>query len=247
MFFGLRRGSNPVGSGRRPRAKVVVGVESLEGKQLLSGAGVARPAVQAADFGLPGTLRVARFNQPGPILNEVGPGFGVKIARFYQYYTGPIRAELNATGVKGRISGDTLQLTGIVAGQIPQTPTSADEESFYYFGINRGGATFPGPFPRKPRVTFDSVVIVGVTQNGIGAIVQTDPNSFTALDPAAVTLNTDSFRVDVPLSLLPSTGAPASQYRVTFFPATEAPLTSFNSIASFVPEGRTFRVSSPRH
>ena len=245
MVFGKRKGMSTAGAGRRRGPlKAIVGVESLEGKLLLSHAGVAKahPALSAADVGLPGTLAVARFNQPGPIRNEIGDGHAVKVARFYKYYTGPIRSELNATGAKAQIVGDNLALTGIVAGKIPTTPTSADQESYYYFGINRGGATAPGPFPGRPNVTFDSVVIVGVTQAGIGSIVQTDGSTYTALDPSAVTVSGNDFHVTVPLSLLPSTGAAPNHYRVSFFPATEAPLTTFNSIASFAPEGRTFRV-----
>ena len=57
-------------------------------------------------------------------------------------------------------------------------------------------------------------MIVGVTQAGTGAIVQTSGSSFTALDPSAVTVNTNDIHVTVPLSQLPSTGASPSQYRV---------------------------------
>ena len=151
MFFGMRKGSSPAGEGRRRSAsKAVVDVESLEGKLLLSHAGtahLAHPALSAADTGLPGTLQVARFNQPGPIRNEVGVGYADKVVRFYKYYTGPILGQLNAAGAKAQIVGDNLLLTGIVGGKIVANPTSAGAEEYYYFGINRGGATTPAPSP----------------------------------------------------------------------------------------------------
>ncbi len=247
MFLGLRMGLRPGEPARRRVApKAVVAVESLEGKLLLSHAGAAQTTVPTAGFGLPGTLQVNRLNQPGPILNEIGIGQSVKVARFYKYYTGAFRGELNATGSKAQVVGDQLNLTGIVGGKIAAKPTSAAREAFYYFGINRGGATGTGPFPGRPRINFDALVIVGVTQQGSAAVVQTSGSSITSLDPSLLKLGTDNVKVSVPLSLLPTTGAPASQYRVSFFPASEAPLTRFNSIASFAPEGRTIRVSTAR-
>ena len=261
-------GGQPAGPGRR-RARVAV--EALEGKALLSHLSIApkaHPQVQAAQVtesaGLPGNLNIRRFNQPGPIKERIGPGFAVKVPRFYGLYSGPLgypadpnnaaspgntlNGFLNASGLKAYVEGNNLVLTGIIAGFIQTAPTSDLQSAYYNFGINRGGATTPGPFPGRAGVAFDAVVTVGITPAGIGATVTTlDPTTlevtgFTVLSPTQIATKTDAVQVQVPLSLLPSTGAAVSKYRVNFFPSDTSPPNNFNDLASFLPEDSTIRV-----
>ena len=277
MSNGSRRG--PAAGGPRPvsgRRRAAVAVEPLEGRSLLSHIGghhlaPAVAEVQGAAFhGLSGDSSVRRFNQPGPLKDSFGPGFAIKVPRFYGYYTGPIgfptatstpkgsttappsgnplNGYLNAAGAKAYIVGNTLQLTGIIAGFIQATP-GPGQEAFYNFGINRGGASAPGPIFQRDRITFDSVVTVGITQKGVGATVTLlNPSTLATvktihLKASSVTTNFDAVKVTVPLNDLPSTGAAPSQYRVNFFPTDAAPPKTFNDIASFLPEDNTFPVA----
>ena len=269
---GLRAGSD-----RRRRR---LAVETLEEKALLSGLHpVLHPHVQAAQVAstnamLTGDENVRRFNQPGPIKERIGPGFAVKVPRFYGYYTGPVgfptarvdptastatapsgnplNGYLNASGLKAYVEGNNLVLTGIIAGSL-QTSPGPGQEAFYNFGINRGGATSPGPIFQRGGVAFDAVVTVGITTSGIGATVTTlDPKTlqvtgFNVLDPSQVATKTDAVQVQVPLSTLPSTGADPGHYRVNFFPTDVSPPAHFNDIASLLPENGSIRVRTLRH
>jgi len=268
-------GGLKAGPGRR-RSRLAV--ESLEAKALLSHVSIGHhadaplhPPVEAAQAAaataaLPGNLHIRRFNQPGPIKERIGEGFAVKVPRFYGLYTGPLgypadpnnakspgstlNGYLNASGLKAYVEGNNLVLTGIIAGFIQASPTSDLQSSYYNFGINRGGATRPGPFPGRAGVTFDSVVTVGITPSGIGATVTTlDPRTFqttgfTVLNPYQVATKTDAVQVIVPLSLLPSTGASPGHYRVNFFPSDTSPPNNFNDLASFLPEDSSIRVKT---
>ena len=268
MSMDSRRGPSLDASGRRRAARP--GLETLEGKALMSHGGLTNAGLHTQDVIVPGVLPVdisiRRFNQPGPIRDIIGPGFATKIARFNGYYVGPVgfpattdatatnapaastnNGYLNATGAKAYVEGSNLVLTGIISGTVQPTP-AAGQESFYNFGINRGAATAPGPFYGKPKVTFDSVVQVGFTAAGPYATVTTlDVNTgavtgTTNLPVSSIATKTDAVQVLVPLSALPSTGLPASRYRVSFFPSDKAVPANFNDIASVLPENNTFQV-----
>ena len=211
---------------------------------------------------LPADISIRRFNQPGPILNIIGPGFATKLPRFNGLYVGPVgfpattdpnavnapsaslvNGYLNASGAKAYVEGGNLVLTGIIAGVVQPSP-AAGQESFYNFGINRGAATAPGPFFGKPKVAFDSVVQVGFTAAGPYATVTTldvhtgAVTGTTSLPVSNIATKTDAVQVLVPLSALPSTGFPVAKYRVSFFPSDKAVPANFNDIASVLPENK---------
>ena len=227
----------PGGSRRRQ----AVAVESLEGRALLTHMAIAPHAATHA------TADVLKpfITHPGPIHDEIGVGYAVKIPRLYPFYTGPKRAELNAAGLKAQLDGQgNLVLTGIVAGgDIPQTPTSTDLEGHYFFGINRGGVTTAGQIPHRPGIVFDAIVEVDITQAGIATYVA-DTNTGAAQDLPAGSLlfKPSALQVTVPLTLLPSTGAPPENYTVAFATGSEASTGSVNSLASFAPEFRNVQV-----
>lgn len=242
----LRR---PHAGGKRTPVRASVTIESLEGRALLSH--LAQPAphhptIQAEVQG----PRAPHQNHPGPILNEIGIGYAVKVPRFYPFYTGAKRAELNAAGARAFLdSNGNLNLVGIIAGQINKTPKTAAQNEFYVWGIDRGHGKIPGPFPGRPNITFDSVVVVAVTQQGVsGTVRDLDTGRSLAIPTGSITLNRDDVKVVLPAQLLLTAGgAPTSVPKVTFYPRSDLTPGNFKSIASFAPEGRDFPIDLNPH
>jgi hypothetical protein len=244
MKWGRASSGPGAGSARRPARATPAEVEALEGRALLSRTIVIS---NPHDLGVP---LVYRGPDIGPIHNIVGNGFAVKESRFYPYYRGPKRIDLNAVAARGLVTPDnqTIILRGITVDPLPKTITDPTQSDFYFFGINRGGATPPGPFPGRPHVTFDAVVGVALTPNGLTGFVK-DLNSnapAVALPAGSVSMKFNVIRLAAPLSLLPPTaaGITPAQYQVNFFSAN-TPTLDFNQIASFVPDFRDFPVAAP--
>ena len=239
----------PEGAGdvhRRPR-RAAVTVESLEGRELLSHVSPfhARLTHAVAPIVIPPPL-----NSPGPIVGQVGLGFAVKSPRFYPGYVGPRRAELNAAGAKGLLTnqGD-LVLTGIIAANgVLTTPASAAEEAFYSFGIDRGGAPFPGPIPGRPGIKFDTVVTVSVLQTGITAsVTDLDTGVVTPISTDNLVFKQNALQVTVPASVVATfTGSGPAPVRATFWASNSSLPGDFQSIASFAPEFRGFVIAVGR-
>jgi len=170
----------------------------MEGRALLSrmglGAGHGPTHGEVAELG--------RHDQERGIL--AGAGMVRKFPMFYPFYTGPRQPYLNVVSGSGRIVNNILVLTGNMAGRIPTRPANEAQESYFVFGLNRGGAAV-APFFQRPGVRFDSVVVVSVEAEGISArLVRFEsPSSPVDLPAGAVSVRHNTVQVKVPLSLLP--------------------------------------------
>jgi hypothetical protein len=238
-IFPFRRGRSRPGP-RRRGSSPAASLETLEGRTLLSHA----PGRRLAHLGMtPAEVRplpAPGFQHLGQIRNEVGVGHAIKVARFYPYYTGPKLGQINAAGAKAFLDGrGNLILSGIVAGTVGNPPESSDEEGFYGFGIDRGAAPRPGPFPGRPRITFDSYVEVSVQQSGVtAAFVDLTTGTVTPLPAESVVLGNDNVKVGVPTSLLGT-----SNFTVNFWTQDTQAVGDFRHVASFAPEFRNFPVA----
>jgi hypothetical protein len=187
--------------------------------------------------------------QGGQSHGVIKVGFATKSPRFYEIYTGPKRGDLDAVKATATLINhdQALVLTGKMAGKIDTSPAGVSDQSFYVFGINRGGAAAIGPFKNRPDVRFDAVVVVSVTPSGTTAAVNDLKSGVrTSLPDSALTIRGNTVQVVVPAGLLPSTGVPISQYRVNLWPRSALPPAGDNTIASFVPEFTTFRVAESK-
>ncbi len=249
MIFSIKPGGtlpeSRARSARRAHA-TAVSVEALEGRTLLSHGGNRPPVLVTTGLQTP---MVFRGPDPGPIHNVVGHGFAIKVPRFYAWYHGQKRAELNGASALALTTPDqsTLFLSGQVAGQLPTKTSGPGVNDFYVFGINRGRATGPGPFPGRPRVVADAAVVVAITSTGVTGYVKdlTSPTPAVALPASSITIKADTLHLAVPTSLLPSTGAAGpGRYQVNFWTSDAVPSTDFTHVASFVPEFRDFPVAT---
>jgi hypothetical protein len=231
---------------RRASSKVVVTVESLEGRRLPSMMMLPSPGAPASYTGMGGAGNGGGSSQSAAG-TTIKVGSATKKPHFYELYTGPMRPDLDAVAATANLTdhNQRLVLTGTMAGKIDRSPTVAADQSFFVFGINRGSATNPGPFPDRPDIRFDAVVAVSVVMGGIGASTTDLITGVTSSLPAsAVSVRGKMVTVVVPTSLLPSTGFALNQYRVNLWPRSELPPADFHTVASFVPETTTFRVGS---
>jgi hypothetical protein len=232
--------ARPHRTGRRD----VVGIESLEGRDLPSMMMPHALIASAADGFMGPALKGTATSQ-----GSIQTGSATKKPRFYEFYTGPLRDDLNAVKATATLINrrQTLVLTGTVVGKIDTAPADESDESYYAFGINRGGATAPGPFPGRPDIRFDAVVVVSVEGEGVtGSVTDLKSRSSTELPDSAVSIQGNMVKIKVPTSLLPSTGATLGRYRVNHWPRSELPPADFHTVASFVPVSTTFRVASRR-
>src|SRR5262249_11703401 len=85
-------------------------------------------------------------------------GVVTKKPHFYEFYTGPKLAELNAVKASAQLSanGQNFTFTGTNKGRINKTP------AVYVWGVDRSGNLSPGPFMNRPNIKFDAVVIVSL-------------------------------------------------------------------------------------
>jgi hypothetical protein len=237
----------------------LVGVETLEGRTLLS-----YLVVVSNHKVIPIETGDARDNEP---LFSNGLAFKHQ-AHFYPFYTGPKRPELNGVQATAKITGNlntdgNLILSGTVAGPIIQRPRNAAEEAVYTFAIDRGGASEDGPFPGRPRIRFDTVVVVAIRPTGTSAYVQLNNPStnqpltpiqrFSSIPGSSFTIQGNVITVTLPLmltsgtpptttNLLPSSGKAIDQWNVNFFTRNPAQKPDFHSVASLTPEFTEFQV-----
>ena len=216
-------------SGRKKR-NAAIGVESLEGRALLSGP-------SAYIYGRP------------PVMMSTGPaahgshhasGIVKKAPHFYNVYTGPKLAELNAVKASGELAANgTFTFTGTNARAITTGP------EVYDWGIDRSGHLSPGPFTGRPNIEFDAVVHVSLDSSltATAKVIDESSGVTTVLPSRSVRIRGRTIAVTVAGSLLPSTGLTPSQYRFDYWPEGGGRPAS-SSVASFTPERTTAQVGT---
>jgi hypothetical protein len=162
------------------------------------------------------------------------PGTATKAAHFYQFYTGPKLAELNAVKASAALSADgsMFTFTGTNAGRINKAP------AVYVWGVDRNGNLPPGPFTGRPNVRFDALVVVSLDSSltPTARVIDIANGTSTTLTAGSATLSGKTVSVAVPASLLPSTGVSPSQYRFNYWPEDGVTPASSAVVASFLPE-----------
>jgi len=169
-------------------------------------------------------------------------GIVTKSPHFYEAYTGPRWAELNAVRASARLSsGGNFTFTGTNQGKITKAP------AVYVWGIDRNGNLPSGPFTNRPNIKFDAVVVVTLNASHTPSadVMDLTNMTMTALPAGSATVHGSTVSVTVPAGLLPSTGLDPSQYRFNFWPEDGGPPVS-SSVASFVPEFTTAQVGSSK-
>lgn len=167
-------------------------------------------------------------------------GIAVKAPHFYEDYVGPKLAELNAVAVAGELlPNGSFDFIGVNQGRIdPNTRAT------FVFGVDRNGKLSPGPFPGRPDIRFDVVIVVklapGLTPSA--SVVDLANHTTTPLPASSLRVAGNVVAVNVPGNLLPSTGLPPSQYRFNYWPEDGLPGSSH--IASFAPEFNDIQVGT---
>jgi hypothetical protein len=165
-------------------------------------------------------------------------GTVVQRPAFYEDYTGPRFAQLEAVQATGTLLRDgSFRFTGVNRRVIDPGVTAT-----YVFGVDRSGALPTGQFPDRPNIRFDATVVVKLVPGKSPAITVTDlAKKSTATLPDSTLRNSGrSLTVVVPGNLLPSTGLSSSQFRYNFWP--EDGLPGSTNIASFAPKTHDIRV-----
>jgi hypothetical protein len=160
-------------------------------------------------------------------------GVVMKKAHYYELYTGPKLAELNAVRASGKLSSSgNFTFTGTNQGKINKGPVS------YVWGIDRNGNLPNGPFQGRPNIKFDALVIVSLDSalNPTARVVDLASGKTMALAAGSVQIHGKTVSVKVSGSLLPSTGLAPAQFRFDYWPAFGG------SVASFTPEFTTAQV-----
>jgi uncharacterized protein (TIGR03118 family) len=159
-------------------------------------------------------------------------GIVVKAPHFYEHYVGPKLAELNAVAAEGELLPDgSFEFLGINQGAIDPNVTAQ-----FVFGIDRNGKLPIGPFPDRPDIRFDALVVVNIQpgQAPTAAVIDLASGTTTSLPRGSVAVRGQAVLVRVPGRLLPSTGLAPSLYRFDYWTTDGGPVSTH--IASFAPE-----------
>lgn len=227
---------------RAPRRRVPTldGMDILEGRRLLSSAHAAAEHGGSSGHGHDGDVH--------------GNGEVRKDPHFYELYQGPKRADLNVVAASARFKENQgLVLRGEMAGKINATPATADDNSFFVFGINRGSALAAtnAPFANRPNIKFDALVIVTVSNTtGVTASVRDLVTGVgTNLSPDAVKITGRHIQVTVDPALLPvpAGGKPTSEWTFNLWPRSSTTVVppGTTNIASFIPENAMAPIAGP--
>jgi hypothetical protein len=140
------------------------------------------------------------------------------------------------------LSPGTLELGAILRG-----PNRSSAPAYFVSGIDRGsGATLGPVFAARPGITPDALVTITAAPYNTsvtGTIADLKTGAVTTLSPAAIQAKGSTLRVFVPLSSLPSTGAPASHYRFAFWTQSQ-PGSDIATVGSFAPDSTMIPVGS---
>ncbi len=83
-------------------------------------------------------------------------GVVVKAPHFYEDYVGPKLAQLNAVAAAGELlPNGSFEFVGVNQGTI-----DPKVQATYVFGVDRNGKLPTGPFPGRPDIRFDALVVV---------------------------------------------------------------------------------------
>jgi hypothetical protein len=165
-------------------------------------------------------------------------GVVVKNPHFYEKYIGPKLTQLNAVAAAGfRSSNGNFEFIGVNQGAI-----DPKVQATYVFGIDRSGKLPTGPFPNRPNIRFDAVVVVKVVPGNAPTATVTDlaANKSTALSASAFRISGHSIAAKVSASLLPSTGLDSRHFKFAYWPEDGQP--GAQHIASFAPEFSDTRI-----
>jgi hypothetical protein len=222
LLRGFRAGIRPRRAASRRGHSAAV--DGLEGRCTPSASGAHRIVGRAAE-----SRRVHDLEFNGTV---------VKRPSFYEDYSGPRLAQFNAVGATGTLRGDgCFHFLGVNRGVID--PNLAAR---YVFGVDRNGRLPVGPFPGRPDIRFDALVIVTIVPGESPAASVMDMANMTskALPGHAVRLAGRGVAVTVPGRFLPSTGLAPERFRYNFWP--EDGRSGPANIASFAPEFHDIRV-----
>jgi hypothetical protein len=229
---------------RRPR-QTRPRLELLETRELLSRAETAiSDTLSAARAGGTSASQTAslspRIHDQHPLIDAATQGSVGRAPRFYSHFRGPRRPDLHVLTARGQFfPPQGFAFTGVTVGSINTSQTS-----FYVFGVNRGGASAPGPFPDRPNITFDAEVVVATGTFGFEATVELlnskgQVTNSVSLPESAITFSKTHVGVFVPADLLPSTAPPGTakpveDYSFAFWAGTSP--SAPRQIAGFSPE-----------
>jgi len=184
------------------------------------------------------------FGKVGVVGEDFGRnGVVVKAPHFYEDYVGPRLPQLNAVAAAGELlPNGNFVFVGVNQGAIdPAVPAT------YVFGVDRNGALPTGPFPDRPDIRFDALVVVKLVpgQATTATVLDlTGQNKPVALPAGTFFAAGHEVAVIVPGSALSSTGLPPSQYRFNYWP--EDGKLGAAHIASFAPEYSLAPFAIPR-
>jgi hypothetical protein len=231
--------------------RTTLSVDSLEGRALLSTLAY-RPVHSGQSAMIAASNHVK--DDHGHHQQAAATGTARKVPAFYEFYTGPKNRDLNVVSATVQlVPGRSLNLSGIMQGRIVKHPTTAGQQSFYVFGIDRHSSSAVTPFFQRPGVTFDAVVVVSVQTTGITASV-TDlvTHVSTVIDPSAIKISGRQVSVKIDPALLPT---PASGVDLAHSSFNLWPRSSLSNsvqpnhgsfVASFVPENNVARIGVVR-
>src|SRR5262249_41188243 len=143
-------------------------------------------------------------------------GVVVKAPHFYENYVGPKLAQLNAIAAAGELlPNGSFVFVGVNQGVI-----DPNVQATYVFGVDRSGTLPTGPFPGRPDIRFDALVVVSIKPGSAttASVIDLVSHKTTSLPTSSFVIVGKAVAVNVPGSLLPSTGLPPSQYRYNYWP-----------------------------
>ena len=225
--------------------RVRPGMEVLEARELLSRAQTSISGALSAAGGEQTVasrpaLSLQQSIDPHPSIETAARGPVNRAPRFYERYKGPRQPDLHVLNTHAHyfFPGGFI-FSGETVGAI-----NSSQSQFYVFGVNRGGATAPGPFPDRPMIDFDAEIIIGTSPDGVTGTVELlnskgQVTSSTSLFNNVITFSNNHVRVVVPASDLPSTSPPGTpqpqnRYSFAFWAAKKSP-TAPKKIAGFAP------------